>query len=160
MPRLTISEIARQVGVHKSTVSRQARDRGLVGADGLVDLDAYRALRGTDLDPALQTTGKTATAPDEDLSGLAAGRARKMAADAELAELQLAREKGKLIEAEPAARTTEDLARRLRNRVLAVPREVAHDLALLADEHAIRGHLTLRLEVAFTEELDALRGAG
>jgi phage terminase Nu1 subunit (DNA packaging protein) len=160
-----MAAIARDVGVHKSTVSRQARAAGLVGEDGLVDLDAYIRLRATGLDPALQTTGRQARPAEDmldDLAGpnLAAERARKMAADAQLAELALARQRGEVIEAAAVARETEDLARRLRTRLLLIPREVAHDLALLGEEAAIRGHLTLKIESALTEELHALRGAG
>ena len=59
MPRLTLTDVAAAVGVHKSTVSRQARRANIVGADGKVDLDEYRALR-EGLDPGLQTTGPEA----------------------------------------------------------------------------------------------------
>jgi phage terminase Nu1 subunit (DNA packaging protein) len=167
MPRLTITDVAKAVGVHKSTVSRQARASGLVGSDGLVDLDAYRALRATGLDPALQTSGpeaggmpaRRATA-DADAGTLQAERTRKMAADAQLAELTLARQRGELLERDQVERVQEDRARSLRQRILMVPRAVASDLALLSDPKAIAGHLTIVLESALTEEHDALlRGA-
>jgi len=100
MPRMTITATAGEVGVHKSTVSRQCRAAGLVGADGLVEIEDYRRLRAGGLDPALQTTGRQANrqAPaaafDPDAPVLAAERARKMAADAQLAELELLRKRG------------------------------------------------------------------
>lgn len=163
MPRLNVTGIASACGVHKSTVSRQVRAAGLVGADGLVDLDEYRALRGG-LDPALQTTGKAAprAAPaafDPDAPVLAAERARKMAADAQLAELALAKQRGEVLDRDEVTRAQEDLARTLRARLLMIPDQVAHELALLPDESAIRAHLTLALDRALTEMHDALRGA-
>lgn len=148
MPRLTVTEIAAHVGVHKSTVSRQSRKAGLVGADGLVDLDQYQAMRDTGLDPALQTTGEALTAGTESKGALAAERLRKMAADAELAEIDLGRQKGQLLEASRVEAEQEDLARRIRDRVLLVPREVAADCAKLGDDIAIEATITLALKRA------------
>jgi DNA-binding MurR/RpiR family transcriptional regulator len=148
--RLTITDLAKAVGVHKSTVSRQTRRLGLVGADGLVDLEEYRAARA-DLDPALQTTGGTGparVAPPRSSGGLAVERERKMAADAAMAELALARERGRLVDRAAVEAAVEDLARRMRDRVLAVPREVAGDCARLGEEGAIQGRLTLALRQA------------
>ena len=168
MPRMQMSRIAGLVGVHKSTVSRQCRAAGLVGEDGLVELDDYRTLRAAALDPAFQTSGPDAggAAParlpviDPDLPILQAERARKMAADAHLAELNLARQRGELLDRESVERAQEDRARSLRGRILAVPRIVAAELAQLSDPKALAGHLTLALELALTEEHDALlRGA-
>lgn len=96
MPRLTVTEIAAEVGVHKSTVSRQVRKAGLVGDDGKVDLDEYRRLRDG-LDPGLQTTGQAPAAPASH-QVLAAVRERKLAVEAEAKELALAKLKGELIE--------------------------------------------------------------
>jgi hypothetical protein len=162
---MTITAIAAAVGVHKSTVSRQARNWKLVGDDGLVELDEYQRLRSAAVDPALQTSGPGAAAaaapPGEpkEMPALAAGRTRKVSADAELAELELARRKEQLLDREQAERAAEDLARRLRDRILMVPRAIARELVLLPDEGAVAGHLTLALERALSEEHDALRGA-
>lgn len=96
MPRLTITEVAAAIDVHKSTVSRQARKFGLVGEDGLVDLDEYKRAR-EGLDPGLQTTGRQAgTVVPRQV--LADARTRKMTAEAEARELDLARRKGELID--------------------------------------------------------------
>ena len=78
--RMTVTEIAAHVGVHKSTVSRQARAHNLVGADGRIDLSAYQALRANGLDPVMQTSGPAVAASADAESGLAAERLRKMAA--------------------------------------------------------------------------------
>ena len=142
MPRLSVTDIAKHAGVHKSTVSRQVAALGLRGADGKVDLDAYLTLRESGLDPLLQTTGRAAQPTGDAETGLAAQRERKMAADAELAELELGRQKGKLLEADRVEAVQEDLTRKLRDRLLQVPQEVAADCARLGDEIAIQKTLT------------------
>ena len=163
-----MTDVAKAVGVHKATVSRQARAWGIVGADGLVDLDEYKSLRATGVDPALQTTGKAIAAvlPVEDAPGLAADRARKMAADASMAELQLARQRGELVELQAVTARTEDYARQLRDRVLMVPRDIAGDCARLGDEGAIEARISLALRAVLdglhadlTASPDAVRGA-
>lgn len=152
MPRLTITEVAAHIGVHKSTVSRQAKRHGLVGADGKVDLDQYTALRETSLDPALQTTGEPQTPAAALGRGvLADERRRKMAADAELAEIELGKAKGELLDAGRIAAEQEDLARIIRDRILLVPREVAADCARLGDDVAIEATITMALRRALDE---------
>ncbi len=152
MPRMTITAIAAAVSVHKSTVSRQARAHGLVGPDGLVELAEYQALRSTALDPGLQTSGPAAPPrrllPDSDAPILAEERAGKLAADRQLAELELARRRAELLDLKEVQREQEAIAREMRQRILAVPREVAEDLARLPDAPSIRAHLTLHLETA------------
>lgn len=140
--RMTVTEIASHVGVHKSTVSRQARAHNLVGADGKIDLAAYQALRANGLDPVMQTSGPAMAAAGDAESGLAAERLRKMAADAQLAELELGRQQGKLLDAARVEAEQEDIARRLRDRLLQVPREVAADCARLGEETAIEATIT------------------
>lgn len=162
MPRMTITAIAAAVGVHKSTVSRQARAASLVGADGLVEYDDYVALRSTALDPALQTSGSgpvPAKRQSAEPSALAGERAGKIAADRRLAELELARKLSQVVEVAGVDRAQEDMARQLRDRILRVPRAIAGELALLPDEAAIAAHLTMALERAIAEQRDALRGA-
>lgn len=163
MRRLTITEIAGHVGVHKSTVSRQVAAHGLKGADGRVDLDKYLALRAGGLDPALQTTGTAAIGGGDAETGLAAERLRKMAADAQLAELTLARQKGEVLDAQQVEAQQEDIARRVRDRIQQVPREIAADCARLSDEIAIEATMALALRRALnglTEELTADAAGG
>ena len=142
MPRLSVTDIAKHAGVHKSTVSRQVAAHGLRGADGKVDLDSYLTLRESGLDPLLQTTGRAAQPSGSGEGGLTAQRERKVAADAELAELELGRQKGRLLEADRVEAVQEDLTRKLRDRLLQVPQEVAADCARLGDEIAIQKTLT------------------
>jgi hypothetical protein len=159
MPRLSVTQIAAHAGVHKSTVSRQVRQHGLVGADGKIDLDAYLALRESGLDPLLQTTGRAAQPTGDAESGLAAERLRKMAADAQLAELELGRQQGKLLEAGRVEAEHEDLTRKLRDRLLQIPQEVAADCARLGDEIAIQATITQALRRALdglANELSAI----
>lgn len=152
MARMTITEIAAHVGVNKSTVSRQARKAGIVGADGKVDLEQYQALREQGIDPVLQTTGRGAAGGAEPEDGsLAAERRRKMAADATLAELELGRQRGELIPASATEAAQEDIARRLRDRILQVPREVAADCARLGEERAIEATITAALKRAMDD---------
>lgn len=162
MPRLTITQVAQRCGVHKSTVSRQARAHGLVGDDGLVDLDDYERLRAGGLDPLLQTTGRAAPrATSEEPSDLVAERTRKMAADAAAAEINLARLRGELVELRKVEASVEDMGRRLRDRVMAVARDKAAECAMVGDEIAIEGLLTLALRSAFeATRLEIVSDAG
>jgi phage terminase Nu1 subunit (DNA packaging protein) len=146
--RMTVTEIAAHVGVHKSTVSRQARSHSLVGADGKIDLAQYQALRASGLDPVMQTSGPAAMPAGDAESGLAAERLRKMAADAQLAELELGRQQKKLLEAARVEAEHEDLTRKLRDRLLQIPQEVAADCARLGDEIAIQATITQALRRA------------
>lgn len=168
MPRLTITEIASRVGVHKSTVSRQARARGLVGEDGKVDLDEYQALRQTDLDPALQTTGTArpiSLVVDPNAPQLAVERARKLAADAERSEIELKARKGELVSAAEVAASEEDVWRTVRDKFMAAPREWA-DTLLEVTEPAVMEARLRRLfnaklrDIAETLERDEDDAAG
>jgi hypothetical protein len=93
------AEIALEMDLHRSTVLRQAREWGLLDADGTVDLAAYQHARATLLDAAKRPDA----AGSPDLPVLAAERARKAAADASLAELQLAQKRGELLPAAEVA---------------------------------------------------------
>jgi DNA-binding MurR/RpiR family transcriptional regulator len=96
MARLTMTEVAAAVGVHKSTVSRQARAAGIVGADGKVDLDEYRAMRDG-LDPGLQTTGRAAAAVKPG-SQLADERLLKLQIERKQKQYALAKQLGEMMD--------------------------------------------------------------
>lgn len=149
MPRMTITAIAAAVGVHKSTVSRQARQGGLVGADGLVDLDQYRALRAGGLDPALQPAAPRApVAFDPDAPVLAAERARKMAADAQLAELELQRRRGDIFPREIVAGRAQLVFERAIARLAEALPAQSVKLAAMTDQAAIADLLSAELKRA------------
>jgi DNA-binding MurR/RpiR family transcriptional regulator len=141
MARLTITEIAVRVGVHKSTVSRQARAAGLVGADGKVDLEEYQALRRTGLDPSLQPMGK-ATAPVAlDGPNYNAQRAKREAAEAALAEMKLARQRGEMVTVPAVEAAAASAFGRAMARFSEAWPEVAVDLASMTDPAAIAERL-------------------
>jgi hypothetical protein len=127
MPRLTSTEIAQRLGVHKSTVSRQARAAGIMDADKRIDLEAYQALRATGLDPLLQTTGRQTASDEAQPSTLAIERQRKMAADASRAELELKIREGELIARSKVMLTLGPVAKRLRDTLCGVAREAVRD---------------------------------
>jgi hypothetical protein len=130
MPRLTITQVAIETGVHKSTVSRQANRLGLVGDDGLVDLEEYKAARAGGLDPALQTAGPAAASRQRSGGGdaLAVARQRKMAAEAEEAELNLRQRQGELIQRTLVAEVIGGALRKLRDEVISVPADLLTNL--------------------------------
>lgn len=140
MPRLTITEVAAIVGVHKSTVSRQARAAQLVGADGLVDLDAYKALRSTGLDPSLQPREKAAPAV-ADGPNYNAVRARREAAEAALAEMRLAQKRGETVSVSAVSQAAALAFGRAMGRFSEAWPEVAIDLAAMTDPAAIAERL-------------------
>jgi transposase len=159
MPRLTITEIASRVGVHKSTVSRQARARGLVGEDGKVDLEQYQALRNTDLDPALQTTGAAlprALVIDPDAPQLAVERVRKLAAERERAEIELKARKGELVSASDVASSEEDVWRMVRDKFMAAPRAWADGLLEVTESAVMEARLRRLFNAALREIAETL----
>lgn len=141
MPRLTITEIAGIVGVHKSTVSRQARGAGLVGSDGLVDLDAYKALRSTGLDPSLQPRDKVSAPAVQDGPNYNAERARREAAEAALAEMRLAQKRGEVVTVTAVSQAATTAFGRAMARFSEAWPEVAVDLAAMTDPAAIAERL-------------------
>ena len=152
MSRLRPAEIARRAGVHRSTVSRQLRLwPHLLDEAGTVDLDEYLAARASELDPALQSRGPAAVLGSA-RPNLIRDRARKMAAEAELAEIEIDVRRGQLIDRQAAARAVEDAFRRLRDRILAAARDVVPHLARITDERDIES----RLRVAIGDALAAI----
>lgn len=159
MPRLTITEIASAVGVHKSTVSRQARARNLVGEDGKVDLAEYQSLRQTDLDPALQTTGTArprALVIDPDAPQITVERARKLAADAERSEIELKARKGELVSAANVASVEEDVWRTVRDKLMGSPRAWADGLLEVTEPAVMEARLRRLFNAALREIAETL----
>lgn len=159
MPRLTITEIASRVGVHKSTVSRQARAHGLVGEDGKVDLAEYETLRQTGLDPGLQTTPAPrarALAIDPDAPILAAERARKLAADAERSEIELKARKGDLVRAADISAAEEDAWRTVRDKFMAAPRAWADSLLDVSEPAVMEARLRRLFNAALRDIAETL----
>jgi AcrR family transcriptional regulator len=168
VPRLSITDIAARVGVHKSTVSRQARANGLVGPDGKVDLAEYQTLRQTSLDPALQTGAAPQAGlslADVDGPVLAAERALKLAADRERAQIELAARKGELVPAADVASAEEDVWRTVRDKLMGAPRAWAEQLLDVSEAAVMEARLrrsfnALLREIAETLERDEDHAAG
>jgi hypothetical protein len=150
MTRFLPAEIARRTGLNKSTVSRQLRQwPHLVDEAGTVDLDAYLAARAGGVDPLLQTRGVASGALAEP-SELVRERTRKLAAEAERAELELRARKAELVDRDAAFRAVQDAFIDVRSRILAAAREAAPDLARLSTEEEMRQHLETVLRDAMT----------
>lgn len=149
-PRLTVTQLAERVGVNKSTVSRQVRAWAMVDADGLIDPEAYIARRA-ELDPALQRRA----APAPRAAVYASAKAMRESHQATLAGLEVQRRLGELIERDIVATTLVPHLVRLRDALLAVPRDHVLDIdEAAACEEAIRDVLT-----QFSDSLETLVGA-
>lgn len=79
---------------------------------------------------------------------LNAERARKMAADAQIAELKLGKLRGDLLDSREAGRVQFAVIRTLRNRLRAIPSREAALLAQLKTAHALRHRLTELIDEA------------
>ncbi|WP_127787136.1 hypothetical protein [Rhodovarius crocodyli] len=130
---MTMTAIAAELGVNKSTVSRQANDWGIVGPDKKVDIEEYKRRRAGDLDPALQTRGPAAGgqltlgAQPQDDSEFQRERTRKMAADAARAEMELQARRGELVPRTVVAGVIGPAARQLRERLQEMARDNVTD---------------------------------
>jgi hypothetical protein len=156
MARLKGVEVAAALGVNKSTVSRQARAWKLVGADGLIDLDEYRARRERELNP-LMSREPAAEAPAAQPAGptVASANAERTALQAELLRLKLDREAGKQLDAAAVASEVAEAGGVFRAALGALPSKLALDLARESDPEAVER----RLALAFDELLRDLDGA-
>lgn len=140
MPRFRPAEIARRAGVNKSTVSRQLREwPHLLDTGGTVDLDEYLAARAGSLDPLLQPSSPSGTGEPSELTR---ERTRKLAAEAERAEIELRQRKGELIALADIEAALNDAFQEVRNRLLYIPRDHAAELHRLPDEVALEARLT------------------
>lgn len=79
---------------------------------------------------------------------VADSRARREAADAELAELKLEREKGKLVDAEETQKAAFKAARITRDAMLNIPDRVAAELAAETNQFKIHERLTMEIKRA------------
>lgn len=83
-------------------------------------------------------------------------RIRKITADAALAELQLERERGEVVNIEEVARAIGDEYAATRAKLLSIPTKLAPRIAIESDENACRELLAREI----TEALNELVGAG
>lgn len=168
---LSISEIARQRGVSKVAVHKRVKAFVAQGALAtrpgprntvLVNVVAYDRLVKSETDPAqaLRNAAAEPDAPQQAPSpGFAAHRAARESYQAENARLDLEERLGRLVDRDAVARTTMDVFRRFRDRMLSIPPRAADRLAALPDAAAIRAKLAeeIRRELEqFAARLDAM----
>lgn len=124
---LTFEAFARQIGKSRPYVSKlvaagRIRPPALT-ADRKIIADLAKEQIAEGADPARGPAGVVA----EKDGTYAKQRARKTAADAELAELDLAKRRGELIERSAVAEALSPLLRKLRDDLVGVPRDIVID---------------------------------
>ena len=121
---VSLQAYAKLSGLNVSTVSRQVRDGIIpthqVGRRKLIDPVEAEEARRTKLD---HTLNKGQAVPISDV------RARRLAAQAELAELELAREKGRLLDVELVEKAVSEAVGVTKNRLCAIPERMGPVLA-------------------------------
>lgn len=132
---MTQGEYAAHRGVSQAAVSKAASaGRITVGADGRIDPTRADAEWAARTDSAMR--------PEKATPALMASRSRKMAADAEIAELKAREASGQLIDVDVASRAWYSASRILRERILALPDHAGPALGLTAEQVAgLRGEL-------------------
>lgn len=176
-PFVTQAEFARLQGWAKSYVTALKKEGRLVMNDGLVDVAASRARILETADPekaavaerhaaARAGTADPLAGEDDDDEQVATKRvdyqeakARKEIANARLAEMEVERESGKLVEAAMISAALADAGATLRSTLSNLPAIVAPMLATLSDETQIRLVLDEHIEQALSDLSQRLRGA-
>lgn len=176
-PFVTQAEFARLQGWAKSYVTALKKEGRLVMNDGLVDVAASRARILETADPekaavadrhaaARAGTADPLAGADADDEQVAIKRVdyqeaktRKEVANARLAEMEVERESGKLVEAAMVSSALADAGATLRSTLSNLPAIVAPMLATLSDETQIRLVLDEHIEQALSDLSQRLRGA-
>jgi hypothetical protein len=155
-PVVTQAEFARIRGVTRQAISKMVRAGTLAGDavtdDGRIDVAAATLQLGPPPDRPRRTRDRPDKSSDD--PAYAESRARREAANAELAEIELAEARGELIDKTAAAHALERQVRRLRDRILIVAIDAAPSLARAADETACESILRLALEQALQDTAD------
>lgn len=151
---MTQSDYAREVGVSRQYINQLVREGKLKLVNRKVDVDQANKFfeRGQvvqDAEAGQQDEANGAIVYMEE-------RARKMKAERELKELELKKARGELIETELAIREGCSLVTSARNRLLAVPNGITHEVAATSD-HA---ECFAIMSKAIREALDDLSGMG
>jgi hypothetical protein len=157
MPRLRGNEVAQALGIHKATVSRQARAWGLLGADKTIDLDEYRARRERELNPLMAREAEQPAAPPAGSVQLAAADLKRT--QSALLQLKLDREAGKQFSAEDVLSAVGEAGGLLRALLGAVPAKLAVELARSTDPDEIERTLATALDQVLGEYDAALAKA-
>lgn len=148
MFRVTRSEAARRLGLHKSTMSRLCRDNPqLLDANGLVDVNDVLTYRQATLNPKLQTRGPDAgggsgrrTDPPlhlRSVDDLNASRARAEHARASEAELKLAERLGQTLKRSEVEAAVLEVGSLMWQRSAQVAKDQAERLAGIVEARAM-----------------------
>lgn len=160
---VTISkaQFARRRGCTDGYISKLIRTGKLrppaVTPDGRIDIEAADAMLGQPAQQPMPTSTiddspVSPPEPTEEISPLsyAANRARREAANAKIAELELGELNGELVRRDVIGKEIADEIGGLRDALLMIPREIAGQCAMLADERAIEAVMTLALKRVFS----------
>jgi phage terminase Nu1 subunit (DNA packaging protein) len=150
----TKTEFADLIGVHKSHISHLIAAGRIVlvgeGRTAKVDIAASRALMQQTADPAHAGKGGAhdmAPGKMSHISDFNRARARNESAKADLAEMEAAKERGSLVDAELVRLFAADLGATFRAALEVLPDRLAAELVALHDVDAIRALLVENLEL-------------
>jgi hypothetical protein len=148
-------EVARELGLHKSSVSRQARAWGLVGTGGLIDIDAFKMRRAVELNPLMSREPSAAPAAEQPAGPtVTSANAERTSLQAELLRLRLDREAGRQLDAVAVGSEVAEAGGIFRAILGALPSRLAVDLARESDPDVIERRLTTEVDQVL-HELDA-----
>jgi len=138
----TPAEAAPLVGVHRTTVMRQARAWALLREDGRLDLDAYRARRGAEINPLMQRSPDAPHAPPEaPAASVSSANAERTSLQAELLRLRLDREAGRQLDAAEVKSAIGEAGGLLRSLLGSLAPTLALPLARLTDPEEVERQL-------------------
>lgn len=171
---VTVTEAARRLGVDKALVSRQVRRFGLMGEDKRFSMSAYEQARARGLNPLMRrdrpidagllahvqpaSTDATPPAPSSaptPASSVVSAVTEHKQLQAEMLRLQIARERGELVDRSEVDAAYMTAGRALRDAMMALPARAAQEVVGLTDVADVRRVLEARVR----EALDALAGA-
>lgn len=165
MTAVSQADFARDIGKSRQYVSKLVRLGKLpVLADGKLDAEICKALMAQMADPARRLGNKPAAVaidPMDDDPLDDGGEVSKQTysqaalihklAQGKLLNMQLRKEAGELVEKAEVEREGFDCARIIRDRLMALPQEMAGELVSMTDEGAIRLYLRNKLRDALME---------
>lgn len=159
---ITKAETARRLGVTAARVSQLtapgAKLAEAVTPEGKIDWEKAQALHQLRADPTKSQRPLVGMAADTtgDDAAFKAARARKMAADAEMAEKQLAELRGDLCRTVEVDRRVSDLFRDLRDKVTGLTIRMAQRTMSLPTERERAVMIEEEIERVFAEFADGL----
>ena len=161
--RVTMAEAARQLGQHRSTVTRWCKAHpALLDEDGRVSVEELREHRDTVVNPALQTKASRTSQRSDGaaaVSGMNADRGRRERANADMAELDLAERLGQTLRRDDVEMELAAAAETLRSVAGQIVKDRAERLALLSDVRAVEVELEQIMRDLMDKAASALEAA-